>query len=144
MQKKGTAKKPCLLLRISACLFMHTFFVAVGCNPCGRPRLLNSHHFSFCSPVSVPKPLPSLLREGGDRRSGGRVKTTRYVPCIVRSPGPLPLGEVAVGRRGRELPVFTVFLYNNPRLRYVYFLALCDAARRPTGTPAGVIREKEG
>ena len=61
MQKKGTAKKPCLLLRISACLFMHTFFVAVGCNPCGRPRLLNSHHFSFCSPVSVPKPQPSLL-----------------------------------------------------------------------------------
>ena len=61
MQKKGTAKKPCLLLRISACLFMHTFFVAVRCNPCGRPRLLNSHHFSFCSPVSVPKPQPSLL-----------------------------------------------------------------------------------
>ena len=43
-----------------------------------------------------------------------------------------------------NFPFFTMFPYNNPYSHHIYFPGLIDAARRPTGTPAGESREKAG
>ena len=59
---------------------LRTTRVDVVINPSGRPQLLIQHLVPICSPVSVPKPQPSLLREGGPPQ---RWKGENYPLCAM-------------------------------------------------------------
>ena len=70
----------------------------------------------------------------------GNVRPQGIVPTII----PVILANVGNGF-DRSVPrTLVMFPYNNPRSHHVYFPGLHDAARRPTGTPAGDSREKCG
>ena len=108
----------------------------VGCDPCGRPQPPTLYRIPICSPVSVPKPQPPLSRGGVNLGLTEGWELPELSPCSRLYKQRL---RISVGNGfDRSVPrTLVMFPYNNPRSHHVYFPGLRNAARRPTGTPAG-------